>query len=181
MDGSHIDVDRHLPLRYYLINLGGCALTYGRDFGCRMFSEPILAVDDANFYLRPPDGASGETLIAGPLLAALRTVREVERLADSWLSCPPTGPSWPCWVARWPSGIYSGASIPATLLTPSSETGCNALWHACATRRGMVGRWRWRRTPPGPGPPRQLAPSDCCSASRATPTVTGSAPPAIPG
>ena len=36
----------------------------------------------------PPDGASGETLIAGPLLGALRTVREVERLADA-LECLP--------------------------------------------------------------------------------------------
>ncbi len=30
VDGSHIDVDRHLPLRCHLINLGGCAITYGR-------------------------------------------------------------------------------------------------------------------------------------------------------
>ena len=75
-------MDRHLPLRCHLINLGGCAITYGRDFGCRLFSEPALAVDDDDLYLRPPDGASGETLIAGSLLSALCTVREVERLAD---------------------------------------------------------------------------------------------------
>ena len=30
VDGSHIDVDRHLPLRCHLINLGGCAITYGK-------------------------------------------------------------------------------------------------------------------------------------------------------
>ena len=29
LDGSHIDVDRHLPLRCHLINLGGCVITYG--------------------------------------------------------------------------------------------------------------------------------------------------------
>ena len=83
VDGSHINVDRHLPLRCHLINLGGCAITYGRNFGCQLFSEPALAVDDEDLYLRPPDGARGETLIAGPLLSALRTVREVERLADA--------------------------------------------------------------------------------------------------
>ena len=83
VDGSHIDVDRHLPLRCHLINLGGCSITYGRDPDCQLFSEPSLAVDDEDLYLRPPDGASGETLIAGPLLGALRTVREVERLADA--------------------------------------------------------------------------------------------------
>ena len=40
VDGSHIDVDRHLPLRCHLINLGGCAITYGKDPGCELFSEP---------------------------------------------------------------------------------------------------------------------------------------------
>ena len=29
VEGSHIDVDRHLPLRCHLINLGGCSITYG--------------------------------------------------------------------------------------------------------------------------------------------------------
>ena len=80
VDGSHIDVDRHLPLRCHLVNLGGCAITYGKDFGCQLFSEPTLAVDGEDLYLRSPDGARGEILIAGPLLSALRTVREVERL-----------------------------------------------------------------------------------------------------
>ena len=45
VDSSHIDVDRHLHLRRHLINLGGCAITYGRDFGCRLFREPALASD----------------------------------------------------------------------------------------------------------------------------------------
>ena len=123
VDGSHIDVDRHLPLRCHLINLGGCIVTYGHNFGCRLFSEPALALDDDDLYLRPPDGASGETLIAGPLLAALRTVREVERLADAVESLPTTGRCWPCWTAPWPSGTCSGASTPATWPTRSSRTG----------------------------------------------------------
>ena len=92
VDGSHIDVDRHLPLRCHLVNLGGCAITYGQDFGCQLFSEPALAVEDADLYLRSLDGARGETLIAGPLLSALRTVREVERLADAVESLPDDRP-----------------------------------------------------------------------------------------
>ena len=92
VDGSHIDVDRHLPLRCHLINLGGCAVTYGRDFGCQLFSEPALAVEDCDLYLRSLDGARGETLIAGPLLGALRTVREVERLADAVADLPDDRP-----------------------------------------------------------------------------------------
>ena len=92
VDGSHIDVDRHLPLRCHLINLGGCTITYGKDFGSQLFSEPALAVDEADLYLRSPDGARGETLIAGPLLGALRTVREVERLADAVADLPDDRP-----------------------------------------------------------------------------------------
>ena len=98
VNGSHIDVDRHLPLRCHLTNLGGCVITYGEDFGCELFSEPSLAVVDADLYLRSPngapgDGARGETLISGPLLGALRTVREVERLADAVESLPDDRPA----------------------------------------------------------------------------------------
>ena len=93
VDGSHIDVDRHLPLSCHLINLRGCVITYGRDFGCRLFSEPALAVEDADLYLRSPNGARGEALIGGPLLGALRTVREVERLDDAVESLPDGRPA----------------------------------------------------------------------------------------
>lgn len=92
VDGSHIDVDRHLPLRCHLINLGGCIITYGSDFGCQLFSEPVLAVDDHDLYLRRPEDPSAEVLIAGPLLGALRTVREVERLADAVEALPDNRP-----------------------------------------------------------------------------------------
>ena len=83
VDGSHIDVDRHLPLRCHLINLGTCAITYGASYGCQLFSEPTLAVEDEDLYLRSPDGARGETLISGPLLSALRTVAESVRRQSS--------------------------------------------------------------------------------------------------
>ena len=92
VDGSHIDVDRHLPLRCYLINLGGCAITYGANPDCRFFSEPTLATGDTDLYLRPDDGSNAETPISGQLLGALRTVREVERLADTVEAAPPTVP-----------------------------------------------------------------------------------------
>lgn len=83
VDSSHIDVDRHLPLRCYLINLGGCAITYGANPNCQFFSEPTLAAGDGDLYLRPDDGSTGETPISGQLLGVLRTVREVERLAHA--------------------------------------------------------------------------------------------------
>ena len=92
VDGSHIDVDRHLPLRCYLINLGGCSLTYGANPDCRFFSEPTLATGDADLYIRPVDGSTSETPVSGQLLGALRTVREVERLADAVEASSPDVP-----------------------------------------------------------------------------------------
>ena len=93
VDGSHIDVDRHLPLRCHLINLGGCVITYGANPACQLFSEPALAVADADLYLHKPDDPSDEVLIAGPLLGALRTVLEVERLADAVEQLPDDKPA----------------------------------------------------------------------------------------
>ena len=94
MDGSHIDVDRHLPLRCHLINPGWLRHHLRRQLGlCQLFSEPTLAVDDADLYLRKPDDPSDEVLIAGPLLGALRTVLEVERLADAVEQLPDDKPA----------------------------------------------------------------------------------------
>ena len=93
VDGSHIDVDRHLPLPCYVINMGGCVITYGPEPDCRIFSEPRLAVDDADLYLRPDADSRDETLISGQLLGALRTVQEVERLADAVDALPADMPA----------------------------------------------------------------------------------------
>ena len=41
VDGSHIDVDRHLPVACFLINMGGCVLTYGAQPGASL-NTPIL-------------------------------------------------------------------------------------------------------------------------------------------
>ena len=48
---------------------------------------------DEDLYLDAADGARGETLISGPLLSALRTVREVERLADAVGNLPEDKPA----------------------------------------------------------------------------------------
>ena len=45
VDGSHIDVDRHLPVSCYLLNFGGCVLTYGSRPDAALFSHPHLAID----------------------------------------------------------------------------------------------------------------------------------------
>ena len=128
VDGSHIDVDRHLPLRCHLINLGGCAIIYGDNFGCNLFSEPVLAVDDFDLYLRNPDDPSDEVLIAGPLLGALRTVREVERLADA-VEDLPRGSTRPGPAGRHPGllGPAAGQLSPLCRRTPCrpASAGCS--------------------------------------------------------
>ncbi len=93
VDGSHIDVDRHLPVSCYLINLGGCALTYGSQAGAEFFSHPYLAVDPPDLYLTDPDNPAQEEAVTGPLLGLVRTVRELERLVEVIGQCPPGLPT----------------------------------------------------------------------------------------
>ena len=165
MDGSHIDVDRHLPLRCHLVNLGGCAITYGASYGCQLFSEPTLAVDDEDLYLRAPNGASGETLISGPLLGALRTVREVERLADAVENLPDDKPVlalldgtlafWDLQRGNYPR--YVADVLIAERLQPAlahlraASTNRRPVAVAAYTSRPPYHRGRRRRAPHAPG------------------------------
>ena len=72
-DGSHIDVNRHLPLRCALINIGGCRLTYGGSPDAEMFSRPRLRTADAELYLQDPASPSARQPVEGalPTLALL--------------------------------------------------------------------------------------------------------------
>jgi hypothetical protein len=88
VDGSHIDVDRHLPVPCYLVNLGGCILTYGSQSDAHFFSQPHLAADPAELYLADPSSPTSEEAITGPLLGMLRTVWELERLVEVIKECP---------------------------------------------------------------------------------------------
>ena len=82
VDGSHIDVDRHLPVSCFLINLGGCVLTYGSRPDAAFFSQPYLATDPLELYLIDPANSAQEEAVTGSLLGLERTVRELERLAE---------------------------------------------------------------------------------------------------
>ena len=87
VDGSHIDVDRHLPVPCYLLNLGGCLLTYGADSGARFFSRPHLAAGEEELYLRDPRRANTEEALTGNLLGLYRTVRELTALLEEARQC----------------------------------------------------------------------------------------------
>jgi hypothetical protein len=93
VDGSHIDVDRHLPVPCYLVNLGGCVLTYGAQPDARFFSQPRLAADSSELYLVDPSNPNSEEAITGPLLGMLRTVWELEQLVEVIKECPPGLPT----------------------------------------------------------------------------------------
>ena len=82
VDGSHVDVDRHLPVSCYLVNLGGCVLQYGSNPDARLFSQAHLATERADLYLSDPDNPAQEEPVSGALLGLVRTVMELERLSE---------------------------------------------------------------------------------------------------
>ena len=92
VDGSHIDVDRHLPVACYLVNLGGCLLTYGSRADARFFSRPRISASQDELFLRNPQRASEEEAVTGNLLGLYRTVRELAALLELVRECPPDLP-----------------------------------------------------------------------------------------
>ncbi len=80
VDGSQIGTDRHLAARCFLINIGRCVLTYGSEPRSDLGSEPTLHSGDEEIAIR--DEVTGRTeRVEGPILAALRHVRELEEAA----------------------------------------------------------------------------------------------------
>jgi len=80
-DGSHIDVDRHSPVSCYLLNMGRARIRYGSQPEADLSSQPELAFEDERLVLSDRSDASRQKTLSGNLLAALRSVREVELLA----------------------------------------------------------------------------------------------------
>ena len=81
VDGSHIDVDRHLPVRCYLINTGGCLLTYGSEPDARLYNRPRLYTEDEELYFTNPLPESLEAVpVQGPLVGLMRAVEEIKDL-----------------------------------------------------------------------------------------------------
>ena len=90
VDGSHIDVDRHLPVRCYLINVGGCVLTYGSEPDAWLFSHPRLFAEEEELYITGRSDDSMEAVpVEGALLGLMRGVAEVEALAAVVDDTPP--------------------------------------------------------------------------------------------
>lgn len=80
-DGSHIDVDRHLPIPCALINIGGCVIRYNLRTKSKFFSEPEVYHGEG-LYLKGDTNAVDEVYIEGSTLSILRTVGEIEALSN---------------------------------------------------------------------------------------------------
>jgi hypothetical protein len=91
VDGSHIDVDRHSPVRCFLINTGYVTIRYGELPSADLASTPRLFVGDDEMSIRNPAG-NREQPIEGPILGMLRAVMEIEGLADLVEAAPPDLP-----------------------------------------------------------------------------------------
>lgn len=84
VDGSHIDVDRHNPVRCYLINIGGCVLTYGSQPDARLFSQPRLYSAEEELYMASSAPDTNDTVaVQGAILGLVRAVEEVRGLAEA--------------------------------------------------------------------------------------------------
>ena len=92
-DGSHIDVDRHIPARCYLINTGVAVLTYGSRPDARLDNEPRLYAGADDLVLRDAGVRHREQAIEGTVLGAKRTVEEIYALIRTVRQVPPEVPT----------------------------------------------------------------------------------------
>ena len=81
VDGSHIDVNRHMPVRCALINISKVVLQYGASAGARLESCPKLYASPEELFIRDPSGTDRRPL-EGALMGMRRTVEEVIALAE---------------------------------------------------------------------------------------------------
>lgn len=82
VDGSSIDVDRHLPVDCYVVNLGWIAVHYGDEPGAERDTVVDLQPTGETLLLQDRDDPSRESMIAGMVLSLVRSVRELTLLAE---------------------------------------------------------------------------------------------------
>jgi hypothetical protein len=82
LDGSSIDVDRHLPVDCYVMNFGWMTIHYGDTPLAEFDSSVELQPTGEELFLRDADDPSREAAIKGAALSVVRSVRELALLAD---------------------------------------------------------------------------------------------------
>lgn len=113
-DGSHIDADRHMPARCYLMNIGYAKIVYGSQPSAKLATdEPQLCFAEDELSLRDPGDFSHEEAVSGNLLGALRGAKEMAtlaRLAEESASGLPTLALVDGSLVLWGLGITSGVA-----------------------------------------------------------------------
>ena len=79
-DGSHIDVDRHMPANCYLINIGSCILKYGNNSFATLNSIPNLYAEYQDLIISDRENQSKSVLVRGAILSAKRMLEELKAL-----------------------------------------------------------------------------------------------------
>ena len=88
VDGSHIDVDRHLPVKCCLINIGSCVLTYGSTPNAVLINRPRLYASDEELKIRSHGKPYQEQAVQGVVLGVLRAVEEIKGLVEAVRNLP---------------------------------------------------------------------------------------------
>ena len=93
VDGSHIDVDRHLAVKCCLINIGSCVLTYGSTPNAVLVNRPKLYASEEELRIRSRGAPYQEQAVQGAVLGVLRAVEEIRGLVDAVRELPPDLPT----------------------------------------------------------------------------------------
>ena len=88
VDGSHIDINRHMPADCFLINIGGIGLLYGDTPDAWLFNEPTLYADDSDLFIRNPENEHQGELVSGSVLDAKRACEELSGLVSMLQTAP---------------------------------------------------------------------------------------------
>ena len=80
-DGSHIGIDRDLPAKCFLINIGIADFLYGDEANAELMNVPQLYAREEDLIIREKDG-TGFHPIEDSLLNAKRSVEEILALAS---------------------------------------------------------------------------------------------------
>ena len=88
VDGSHIDIDRHLPARCYLINTGSVFLRYGSQPDADLSNQPRLYAEEDELVIKDNVAPYRQQNIDGSLLGAKRAVEELRALIHALHGSP---------------------------------------------------------------------------------------------
>ena len=82
VDGSHIDVDRHSPVKCVVLNIGTVIFTYGSNPSAILKNSPLTYIGDSELHIFDSNSTSRSPL-QGNLMGVKRAVMELSFLADT--------------------------------------------------------------------------------------------------